>query len=168
MRWLPYIMQPLLCAVADPIHCSEPHTPRAKIVTDRTLPKFGVRVRRGLSVRARTELHEYLLVVGPSKCAVPSSKSDGAPQDCSRYCEKLVRDRWNTQLQGNPPPVSPFVCPSETRGAHCKRQSRSFLTTRSMRWPSKCHGSVGYRTVGRFTAVHACAPSNNGCSRRAA
>jgi hypothetical protein len=42
MHGLPYIMQLLLCAVADPIHCSEPHTPRAKIVTDRTLPKFGL------------------------------------------------------------------------------------------------------------------------------
>jgi hypothetical protein len=42
MHWLPYIMQPLLCAAADPIHCSEPHTSRAKTVTDRTLPKFGL------------------------------------------------------------------------------------------------------------------------------
>jgi hypothetical protein len=23
-------------------------------------------------------------------------------QDCLRYCEKRVRDRWNTQFQGNP------------------------------------------------------------------
>jgi hypothetical protein len=45
--------------VADPIHCSEPHTPRAKIVTDRTLPKCGLlsvsEMRREFSVRARTE-----------------------------------------------------------------------------------------------------------------
>jgi len=31
-----------LWAVADPIHCSEAHIPRAKTVTDRTLPKSAV------------------------------------------------------------------------------------------------------------------------------
>jgi len=35
-------MQLLLCAVADPTLCSEPHTPRSKTVTDRTLPKSGL------------------------------------------------------------------------------------------------------------------------------
>jgi len=109
MRWLPYIMQLLLCAVADPIHCSEPHTPRAKTVTDRTLPKFGLfsvsecdADFRCVLERNPAHLHEYLLVVGPSKCAVPSSNSSSTLQDCSRYCEKRVRDRWNTQFQGNP------------------------------------------------------------------
>ena len=84
MRWLPYIMQLLLCAVADPIHCSEPHTPRAKIVTDRTLPKLGLLSVSECDADFRCvleniqHLHEYLLVVGPSKCAVPSSNSSSA------------------------------------------------------------------------------------------
>ena len=71
MRRLPYIMQPLLCAVADPIHCSEPHTPPAKIVTDRTLPRFGLlsvsecaRIFGACSSGNQAHLHEYLLAVG--------------------------------------------------------------------------------------------------------
>jgi hypothetical protein len=98
-------MQPLLCAVADPIHCSEPHTPRAKNVTDRTLPKFGVRMRGGFSGACSNGIqHTYMSTCswsGPSKYPLPSSNSSSAPQDCSRSCEKRVRDRWNTQLQGN-------------------------------------------------------------------
>jgi hypothetical protein len=111
VRRRPYITQ-ILCAVADPIHCTEAHLRRDKAVTDRTLPKLGRRSVQNVQTSSggrkatdhKAQARVAALTAVPRRAVSVAGQNPSAEAECP-FTSGFNRDTSNLILSSAAGPI---------------------------------------------------------------